>query len=168
MAQIQSCKRSSPHTDIQCYDPGAWGMTDSVAAKLDAFHREQLRSVVGFHWPQVISNADLYARCNTERVSVSIATTRWRLFGHVLRLDGDVPAHAAVQAYFSVRDMLTGYRGRPRTELPTVLHNDLTSIGRSLNNCTDLCRLREIARTRYGWRQLVKSSTRNMCTTEQI
>jgi len=126
-------------------------------SRLDAFHRKQLRSVVQVRYPQVITNADLYARCKAEKISTTIMRARWRLFGHILRSPENIPACAAMESYFAVLHDNTGYRGRRRTVLPSVLNADLKAIGRKLTSAQDLCTLRKEAQDRHKWSSLIDS-----------
>ena len=42
---------------------GTWGLTPTEWAMIDAFHRRQLRQVIGIRYPQRISNNALYRKC---------------------------------------------------------------------------------------------------------
>ena len=101
---------------ILTYNAGTWGLTDVTLKSLDAFHRRQLRSLLGIKWPETISNAALYRRCCSEPISDVIKRLRWQLFGHILRLDEDTPARMAMANYFDGRNQ-TRWQGRPRTTL---------------------------------------------------
>ena len=46
-----------------------------------------IRRVLSFKLSDRITNADLYARCGIEPVSVQVVNARWRLFGHTLRMN---------------------------------------------------------------------------------
>ena len=41
---------------VLLYKAGTWGQTGSETNKLNAFHRKQLRLLIGIKWPQRISN----------------------------------------------------------------------------------------------------------------
>jgi len=140
-------------TPVLTYNAGTWGLTRAVEERLDAFHRNQLRSLLGIRWPQKTPNAALYARCSAEPVSHTIKRARWRLFGHILRLAPDTPAMAAMKGYFCCADPT--WRGRPRTTLVTRLSSDLSSCGEGkLTTLCDLKRLRLVASNRADWREL--------------
>ena len=64
----------------------------------------------------------------------TIVRARWRLFGHVLRLNDDVPARVMMAAYFENPSSAATWRRRPRTTLPLSLHQDLQRIGGWLKN----------------------------------
>ena len=141
---------------ILLYNSGTWGLTVASERSLDAFHRRQLRSLLGITWPQKISNLALYARCGVEPVSDLIRNSRWSLFGHVLRLGKDTPARLSMEQYFQAPE--GRYRGRPRVTLPIKLHTDLSQSNNGhLRSVEDLRRLERIAVDRPAWNALVKS-----------
>ena len=75
---------------------GTWALTQVESARLDSFHPAQLKHQLGNKWPQYISNAALYKRCQCEPLSIKMIEARWRLFGHVLRMPRNVPAQMAI------------------------------------------------------------------------
>ncbi|GFO13389.1 hypothetical protein PoB_003989400 [Plakobranchus ocellatus] len=80
---------------------------------------------------------------------------RWRLFGHVLRRDRNIPANKAMLFYFSDNKRA---RGRPQTILPITLNNDLKKLVTTkleFTTQTDLDTLRLIAEDRPKWNALV-------------
>ena len=121
---------------VLTYNMGTWGLTQ---ADLDRI----------VHWPNRISNVDLYHRCQCRPISESIVTARWRLFGHVLRLPRD--AQRAIDHYFADTEA-AAFRGRPRTSLPTTLCSDLRRIGRTLRQPADIEALRALSREQ--WRHM--------------
>ena len=44
---------------VLLYNCGAWGVSKNDQRKLNSFHRNQLRKVVGIQWPHKISNEKL-------------------------------------------------------------------------------------------------------------
>jgi hypothetical protein len=59
-----------------------------------------LRKVIGLTWKHKVTNEDLYAMCGYKPASVQVINARWRLFGHVLRMNENVPARQAMTLYF--------------------------------------------------------------------
>ena len=136
------------------YNAGTWGLTAAAEGGLDAFHRGQLRSLIGFVWPQKIATTALYDRCKAELISRIITRARWRLFGHILRLPSDAPAVLSMVSYFQCDDHK--WRGRPRITLPVKLDDDLHRAAcRRLQSLEDLERLSDVAAVRSEWRQLL-------------
>ena len=133
-----------------------WGLSATAVKALEAFHRRQLRSVLGIKWPEKITNATLYSRCKAEPLGVLLLQARWRLFGHTLRMDPETPAQLAMASYFSTTTS-RGFRGRPRTTLPVALSADLERANRGhLRSAHDLQVLQLVAADRQAWRGLVK------------
>ena len=138
---------------VLCYNNGTWGLTATAMHRVDAFHRQQLRKVIGIRYPAKIKNNTLYKRTNSTPLGISILGARWRLFGHVLRLDQSAPANLSMCSYFKPSTEPT-WRGRPRTTLPVVLRHDLELVGRTLKTSADLEELRSIAQNRGAWTYL--------------
>ena len=108
---------------ILLYNCGTWGVTQKDIDSLDAFHRRQLRHLLGIKWEDKITNEELYTRCYCRPISNNITAARRRLFGHILRLDINTPAQVAMTEYFK-----TGgpkQRGRPPCNLPNTLNKDI-------------------------------------------
>ena len=132
---------------------------------MDAFHRKQLRRVMGIKYPTKISNKNLYSKTGEKPISDTMRNARWRLFGHILRRDNKIPAKMAMELYFN-EDIRGGrkFRGARRTTLPIVLNSDLVRIqNRDHNYCKqiklannkDLRRMQQLAEDRKFWRCLV-------------
>ncbi|GFN98425.1 hypothetical protein PoB_002493100 [Plakobranchus ocellatus] len=86
---------------------------------------------------------------------MQVLEASWRLFGHVLRRDRNIPANKAMLFYFSDNKRA---RGRPPTTLPITLNNDLKKLVATkleLTTQTDLDILRLIAEDRPKWNALV-------------
>ena len=159
---------------ILLYNCGTWGLTKKNLDCLDAFHRRQLRKVIGVVWPEKISSQDLYERCRVKPISFRIKTQRWQLFGHVLRRDENIPANLAMKDYFREGQK---YSGRPPTSLQTTINNDLKTYHQRMQNSTnedmpqeqlntslpinisklqDIEHLRSLAEDRNKWRKIVR------------
>ena len=75
--------------------------------------------MLNIKWPNKISNKKLYDVCDVgETLSWRAISLRWSLFGHILRLDEEVPARKAMTLYCN---HAKGSRGRPKTTLPVLL-----------------------------------------------
>ena len=136
---------------ILTYNCGTWALTQAEATKLDAFHRKQLRQVLNIRYPTKITNKSLYRICNEKPLSTHIVESRWRLFGHILRRDRDIPANKAMQAYF--HQMTCRHRGRPTTTLPVIINKELSKTfpHMKLKTSDDLQTIRLLAQDRNKW-----------------
>lgn len=157
---------------ILAYNMGTWALSQNETTRLDCFHRKQLRRVLGIHYPDIISNQELYQRTGSEPLSEEMYRARWRLFGHVLRMTEEVPAKQAMIYFFTCPEA-NGVRGRPSTTLPIKISQDLKDIhkeashrrGRKkativslpaeLTKLADLKKLEQIARDRKMWQQTI-------------
>ena len=50
-----------------------------------SFVNRCLRRIVGVHWPNTISNADLYERTGQQQMEHQLRRRKWRWIGHTLR-----------------------------------------------------------------------------------
>ena len=162
---------------ILLYNCGTWGLTKHQEEALDCHHRKQLRRLLGMKYPTKIKNTKLYEICKESPLSITILQSRWKLFGHILRRDRDIPAFKAMQFYFTKIDPSDkNFRGRERTTLPTTLANDLDILHKhtirnnyvidhtysirstpKLRTIQDLETLRTIAQDREVWYNLTTS-----------
>ena len=51
---------------VLLYNNAIWGLTKRGATNLDAFHRRQLKRIIGKNCPNKFSNKALYERCHEE------------------------------------------------------------------------------------------------------
>ena len=135
---------------VLLYNCGTWAMTKAEEHKINAFHRKQLRKLLGIRYPTKISNSSLYKKCNEQPLAIQIMEIRWQLFGHVLRRNENIPANKAMRGYFTKCG--ESFRGRPPTTLPVVLNKDLAHVKMKLKTELDLERLRSMAQDRQQWR----------------
>ena len=138
---------------VLMYNSSCWAAPKSVLEKLDIAHRRHLRSILNYKYPYIISNDNLYKRCNSEPLSAKVARSRWRMLGHVLRGPSDGPAYSSL--VFAVNTLqLQGRRGRPQSNLFSLILQDLSVRKLSLNNLCDLNHLTLIAQNRVKWRSM--------------
>ena len=152
---------------ILTYNCGTWGATKAAEQKMDAFHRKQLRRLLGIRYPTRISNRKLYKKTGERPISDTMRTARWKLLGHILRREREIPANKAMDFYFNTTVDKKKFRGAKRISLPITLNNDLQKIQDQalkdhnysrrlkLSNAEDLKALAEIAQDREEWRRLV-------------
>lgn len=123
---------------VLTYNMGTWALTQAETNELEAFHRKQLKGVLGIYYPEVISNEDLYKRTGAEPLGLEMFHARWRMLGHTLRMGNTVPAKQAMIAYFGNEiTNIEGFVGRPRTTLPLVLSQDLASMKEAADERTE-------------------------------
>ena len=154
---------------ILLYNCGTWGVPQKDLDALDAFHRRQLKQLLGIKWEEKTTNEELYARCQCGPISNTVSLARHRLLGHILRLDINTPAQRAMTTYFQKEG--PKYRGRPPCNLPNTINKDLNKIIRPTHaqldhsysmqtlhnklNCEKhLDSLRTLAADKTGWKEL--------------
>ena len=138
---------------VMMYNSSCWAAPKSVLDKLDVVHRRHLRSILNYRYPNIISNVNLYKRCNAEPLSVRVERNRWRMLGHVLRGPTDGPAYSSL--VFAINTLqFPGRVGRPQTNLFSLIRSDLNDRKFFLNNLSDLLYLRNLALNKVLWRRL--------------
>ena len=139
---------------ILLYNCGTWALTKTQENKLNAFHRKQLRKLLNIRYPTIITNKALYEKTNERPIAIDILEQRWRLFGHILRRDPQIPANISMEAYFVKCGK--SFRGRPLTTLPYVLHQNLQSLKKplTLKKQEDLIKIKELAQDRPKWKEI--------------
>ena len=124
---------------------------------LNTCHRKHLRSICNIYWPSgVISNKELYRRCDTIPITERVRQSRWTLLGHILRSDDNTPASLALRFAISSVEHLRGRVGRPRSNLLNTIQNDLKEHSIELKNIDDLENLKFKAHDRVAWKNMFK------------
>ena len=138
---------------VLMYNSSCWAAPKSILEKLDIVHRRHLRSILNYKYPNIISNNNLYKRCNTEPLSVRVNRSRWRMLGHVLRGPVDGPAFSSLM--FAINTLqYPGRRGRPQSNLFSLILSDLKRHGKSLKTINELYELKSMASNKAYWRSL--------------
>ena len=133
---------------VLLYSCEALVVTETLGSRIDASHRALMRYCLGVHYPERLSNENLYARALIAPATLTLTRNRLRLVGHALRRP-DLPLavflHPKNQATEPFR------RGGPlRRTYQAQLLEDLTAIGLQLNAAVDA------AQNRTEWQRLVK------------
>ena len=143
---------------VLMYNSCTWGLTKAQTEEIDRAHRRQLRIV----WNDMNKkNKQLYEESNENPISETIKRARWRAFGHMLRLNEQVPCQQAMY-YFTVPEKARKYPGRKRSTLPVILDEDIKQAAKSnhtlpisqLEDINDLCKLKRLAGDREEWRKI--------------
>ena len=152
---------------VLTYNASTWGLTKDDENRLDSFHRQQLRRVIGVVYPHRISCKKLYKVTKSTPLSVQITKMRWKMFGHCLRMDENTPARRAMTYYFQPTNE-TKFKGQKRATIITTLNRDIrrtkdkfaATFGLSIISTTlSLRNTRIKANNRIMWRKYVKMIT---------
>ena len=139
---------------VMLYNCSSWAIPSSALEDLDVLHRKHLRMLLGIFWPNIISNKDLYRKCQTEPLSERVIRLRRQMFGHVLRMNTNSPAQSALSfAVIGSRDY-KARRGRHTTNLLNILRTDLRAASLKLQSLTDLDHVRSLAKDRVAWKKI--------------
>ena len=140
---------------VLLYNCSSWAAPQDVMEKLNTCHRKHLRSILNIKWPKgVISNVELYRRCGVRPILERVRRARWTLFGHILRMDENIPASLALRYAVSTAKTMKGRVGRPRCNLFGFIVADLREHSIELKDVNDLNNLRDIAANRSAWRNM--------------
>ena len=140
---------------VLLYNCGCWSAPKHVMSKLDVCHRRHLRQICNICWPTgVISNRELYRRCQAIPVSERVRKARCALLGHILRMDDNCPAVISIRFAITSADIYRGRRGRPRTNLLSTIQSDLRGHDINLKTVADLEKVKQLARDRVLWRNM--------------
>ena len=119
--QTLTCKNFSLYLRIRLFDiyvtsifmhsSEHWTLTKSLEKKIDAFHRQLLRQLLSIHYPNNITNNDIYAMTRQHLWTDKINQNKLRLTGHILRLPEGTRARQALQIALKP---VTSLRGRQK------------------------------------------------------
>ena len=152
---------------VLTYNSCTWGLTKGDEKNLDSFHCRQLRQVIGVFFPHKIRNEELYKVTKTRPLTIDITRARWKMLGHVLRLNENTPARKAMKWFFLIPEGVRRFRGRKRATIVTTLNRDIERTRRvnkdfrlpCLRSELDLRNIRVKALNRKGWQRIVKDVT---------
>ncbi|RUS89829.1 hypothetical protein EGW08_002441 [Elysia chlorotica] len=70
---------------VLLYGSETWRVTKTNSKKIQGFTNRCLRNILGVHWPEVISNEELWERTRQTPVETEIMKRKWGWVGHTLR-----------------------------------------------------------------------------------
>ena len=124
-------------TPIMTYNIGANGAGDRAIQAFDKVQRKHLRHICGKHYPDIISNVELYNRTDMKPVSIMATEQRWSLLKRVAKMENNTPAKKIMWKYFNTNKNKRIGRGGPKLTLHTSLCRDLKLIGVGLKTVND-------------------------------
>jgi exonuclease III len=102
-------------------------ITKSLGCEIDSAHSALLRHALGIHWPQKVSNEELYKRANCPKGSQTVRYRRLQLYGKVMQHRDELPARLIIQTQPVEKYRVGGHR---RLTFEKIIADDL-----SLLNC---------------------------------
>ena len=109
-----------------CYGSETWTLLTADERRLEAFHMNCQRRIVGIRWFHFVTNASVTSQTGEELgLAIRICRRRLSIFGHVRRLPATTPAHSALRLAVDARaggkpDYQAGVEAPARTTLPNV------------------------------------------------
>jgi len=70
---------------VLMYGAETWRVTKNITDKTQTFVNRCLRYILGVRWPNTISNEDLWAKTQEDRMMIQIRRKKWKWIGHTLR-----------------------------------------------------------------------------------
>ena len=71
------------------YGSEAWKLNKKDENSLQVFVNKCFQKILNIHWPEKISNHNLYQQTNKEEVPISIRERKWKWIGNILRRPAD-------------------------------------------------------------------------------
>ena len=123
---------------VLLYGCQAWTILKADLSRLEAFHMQCQRRILGLRWFDFVRNETVLAISKLRSVADTIASLRHSLFGHIRRLPDSVPAHRAARCAVLLdeghRPNVTWRRRRGRPRL-SWLKQVVTAVGLGAQDC---------------------------------
>ena len=130
---------------VLLYGAETWRTTAVNLTRIQSFINNCLRRILRIHWPDKISNRELWQRTKQKPIEEEILQKRWRWIGHTLRK----PASNTTKQALKWNPQGKRKRGRPRNTWRRELEADIKRIGHEWKI------LEKLAQDRDAWRSLV-------------
>ena len=130
---------------VLLYGSETWRTTLEITKKIQTFINGCLRKILRIHWPDKISNEELWQRTDQKAADIEILQRRWRWIGHTLRKPvGNITRHSLSWNPQGKRNV-----GRPRNSWRRDLKADMEKMRKTWPQ------LERTAQDREAWRTLV-------------
>ena len=128
---------------VLLYGSETWTLLKADERRLEAFHMNCQRRILGIRWFHFVMNASVTSQTGEEGLAIRICRWRLSIFGHVRRLPEATPAHSALRLAVDartggkpdIRPEWKSQRGRPcrsgYSRLRTTLGSTSTTPGGS-------------------------------------
>ena len=130
---------------VLLYGAETWRTTVKTVKKVQTFINSCLRRILHVHWPNTISNAELWQRTNQLPVDQELLQRRWRWVGHTLRK----PTTNTTRQALTWNPQGKRKKGRPRNTWRRDLEADMKKMGKTWQQ------LERTAQDRDAWKGLV-------------
>ena len=89
---------------IALYGSEAWTLLKQEPCRLEAIHTQNQRRTLNIKWLDFVRNTTVTSKTGLESIATIITRLRTALFGHVARLDNNVPANRTLDLTTNVRN----------------------------------------------------------------
>ena len=127
------------------YGSETWKVAKTTTSKLQVFVNRCLRRILNIHWPEVISNEELWRRVEETEISIQIKRRKWNWIGHTFRKGRDIIEREVLDW----NPQGQRKRGRPNQTWRRSVHNEALGEGKSWGE------VKQLARNRIRWRHFV-------------
>ena len=112
---------------VLLYGAESWRCNKVGTVKLQTFVNSCLRRILKIHWPEKISNEDLWQQTHQQPIDKEILQRRWRWLGHTLRK----PPNNITRQALKWTPQGKRKRGRPRNTWRRDMELDMERLGHS-------------------------------------
>ena len=130
---------------VLLYGAETWRTTQATTKRIQTFINSCLRQILRIHWPERISNTELWRSTEQQPSEREVLKRKWRRIGHTLRKPCDNITRYALKWNPQGKRK----RGRPRNTWRRDLDADTKSTGYSWTQ------LEKIAQDRVRWKAVV-------------
>ena len=130
---------------VLLYGAETWRTTKTIQHKIQTFVNTCLRRILKIHWPETISNADLWQQTNQRPMEKEILRRRWGWLGHTLRK----PNSNITRQALTWNPQGKRRRGRPRNTWRRDLDANIKELGMGWQTVVNA------AQDRRRWRAVV-------------
>ena len=130
---------------VLLYGSETWRTTKTITKKVQTFVNSCLRRILGIHWPETISNKELWSRTGQLAAEEEIKRRKWRWIGHTLRK----PSTTITRQALTWNPQGKRKRGRPRNSWRRDLEADSREMGFTWKE------IERLAQDRERWRAAV-------------
>ena len=114
---------------VLLYGAETWRITNTTINKVQTFVNNCLRRILQIHWPDTISNSELWEKTQQRPVEEEIRRRRWAWIGHSLRK----PVTSTTRQVLTWNPQGKRRRGRPRNTWRRDLQADTRKMGYTWN-----------------------------------
>jgi len=101
--RIELIKIATSLISVLLYGSGTWTLLKADERRLEAFHVNCQRQILGIRSFHFVTNASVTSQTGEEGLAIRICRRRLSIFGHVRRLPESTPAHSALRLAVDAR-----------------------------------------------------------------